>query len=387
MQNPTLIAFMGPNSQTGTAVREESARCNASIQVPDNRDDFATLATRVQQEEILLALPVWNSHEGEITNSRVIELLMEGKATLHKFWPKTIEFECISRVEKKRIRNIISVPVAKTQCSDFLKRIKAEFIDGGSTVQSYGRFVKDSNIDAVLCVPGTGETSFRTITRNAANDVNFTTFAIIGNKTTSKWKKEWGSLNKLCRPIVCSYAGVDLSLFSVSSTEDQTLFFNELTSFARSSEELPRIVFATRREPDRCGLIVESRLPRLPENILSEDGYASDIKIIPCIGGSPELYAQRVHAFLRQKFPKALRYPFVRHIGTKPCFFACPTLGILTHGYDITIVEPVVRRFIAKWFQMIDAGLKCTAAEKRFFTKYRQAFYKNSEHFFGFVTV
>ena len=121
------------------------------------------------------------------------------------------------------------------------------------------------------------------------------------------------------------------------------MFFNELTSFAKNSNDLPRIVFATQRAPDRCGLIIESESKRLPETILSDDGYSSEIRIIPHIGSSPEKYAQRVRNFLDDKFPKALKHPFVRHIGTKTCFFACPDLGLLTHGYDVNVVEPVVR--------------------------------------------
>ena len=360
MQEPTLIAFMGPKSQTGTALREELNRCKISYIVPPNSETFQGLAAKVENEKILVALPAWNSHEGEITNSRVIELLMDGKATLHKFWPKQIEFECCSRVGKSKIRNVISVPVAKTQCSDFIQELKAEFLDGGSTVQSYNRFEENSEIDSVLCVPGTGADKYIKVTANAANDINFTTFAIIGNKATYEWDKEWGVLRPFCAPTTCRYATVELSTFSVASSEDQSAFFNELTSFAKTSSDLPRIVFATRRDPDRCGLIIESHINKLPENILFEDGYSSEIKINPSVGNSPERYAQRVYEFLSEKFPKALRHPFTRHVGTNPCFLACPAIGILTHGYDVTIVEPVVRRYIAKWFQLIDQGLSCT---------------------------
>ncbi len=388
MKSPTLIAFMGPKSQTGTAVREEAARCNLSIEVPENADGWNTLVARVQKENILVVLPVWNSHEGEITNSRVIELLMEGKATLHKLWPKQIEFECVTRgKDEKRIRTVISVPVAQTQCSAFIKRLNAKFIDGGSTVQSYARFVEDATIDAVLCVPGTGKQPFVIYHPNAANDVNFTTFAIIGNVITRDWVKEWGAMSRFFRPIVCSVAAVELSLFSVTSDEDQTLFFNELTSAVRNSADLPRILFAARRAPDRCGLIVESELAQLPESIVSEDGYTSEIKILPRIGSGPERYGRRVHEFLIQRFPSTLMHPFVRHVGTKPCFFACPALGMLTHGYDLTVVEPVVRRYIAKWFQLVDDGLACTNQERKFFEKYRKAYYERAESFFDFVTV
>jgi prephenate dehydratase len=384
MKSPTLIAFMGPNSQTGTALREEASY----IKVPNSNESFETLATRVQNEEILVVLPVWNSHESEITSSRVVELLIDGKAILHKLWPKKIEFECVSRVGVgKPIRTVISVPVAATQCSAFIKRIKAQFIEGGSTVQAYDRFSQDKTIDAVLCVPGTGKPPFTIINSDVSNDLNFTTFAVIGNIATRNWIKEWGLLEPLCRPSSCSYAAVELSLFSVASTEDQTIFFQELTSFAQKSLELPRIVFATRRNPDRCGLIIQSEFRKLPENILSDDGYSSEIRIRPHIGDCSEKYADRVHSFLKKKFPNALKHPFVKHVGTKPCFFACPAIGVLTHGYDVAIVEPVVRRYIAKWFQLIDDGLECTTLERKFFEKYRKAYYKSAENFFNFARV
>lgn len=388
MEPPHLIAFMGPNSQTGTALREELTRLKIQIEVPKNDETFAALALRVQSEGILLALPAWNSHAGEVTNSLAVELLMDGKVTLHKLWPKKIEFECVMRVKNtKQIKTIISVDVAESQCSAFIKRLKAQFIDGESTTKSYKRFEQDDSIDATLCVPGRGKPPFSIFESDVSNDVNFTTFVIIGNMATRDWDKEWATLAPLCRPSACFYAAVELSLFSIASTDDQTMFFNELTSFAKNSNNLPRIVFATRRAPDRCGLIIESESKRLPETILSEDGYSSEIRIMPHIGGSPEKYAQRVRAFLDDKFPKALQHPFVRHIGTKPCFFACPALGMLTHGYDLAIVEPVVRRYIGKWFQLVDDGLDCTADERKFFQKYRSAYYKSSEHFFNFTTV
>lgn len=388
MKSPTLIAFMGPKSQTGTALREEAARCKLAIEVPENSDGWDALAARVQDEKVLLALPVWNSHEGEIAKSRVIELLMEGKAILHKLWPKQIEFECVSRLGRgKKIGTIISVPVAQTQCSAFIKRIKAKFIDGVSTPQSYKRFEQDAAIDAVLCVPGTGKPPFVIFHSNAANPVNFTTFAVIGNVTTRDWVKELGALGPLFLPTVCSFAAVELSLFSITSDEDQTVFFNELTSAVRNSADLPRIVFAARRAPDRCGLIIEAESGRLPENILSEDGYSSEIKIRPRIGNSPERYALRAHEFLSQNFPKVLQQPFIRHVGTNTCFFACPALGMLTHGYDLTVVEPVIRRYIAKWFQLVDDGLACTNEERKFFEKYRRAYYASAEDFFAFKTI
>ncbi len=388
MKSPALIAFMGPNSQTGTALLEEAARHRISVDVPKNSDGWNTLAERVQKENILLVLPVWNSHEGEITNSRVIELLMEGKAILHKLWPKQIEFECVARVKQaKQIRTVISVPVAEAQCSAFIKRLNAKFVDGGSTVKSYEKFVDDEKLDAVLCVPGTGKQPFVILHQNVANDVNFTTFAIIGNVTTREWVKEWGALSPFFRPTVCSFAAVELSLFSVTSDEDQTVFFNELTSAVKTSADLPRIVFAARRAPDRCGLIVESTFGQLPENILSEDGYTSEIRILPRVGSGPEMYGHRVHKFLRQKFPRALEHPFVRHIGTKPCFFACPALGMLTHGYDLTVVEPVVRRYIAKWFQLVDDGLTCADEERKFFKRFQKAYYASAENFFKFETI
>jgi len=379
---------MGPKSQTGTALREEAKRHRVTIKVPKNSDGWNTLAERVQKENILLVLPVWNSHEGEITNSRVIELLMEGKAILHKLWPKQIEFECVARVkQEKQIRTVISVPVAEAQCSTFIKRLNAKFVDGGSTVKSHEQFVDDAKFDAVLCVPGTGKKPFVILHRNVANDVNFTTFAVIGNVATREWVKEWGALSPLFRPTVCSFVAVELSLFSVTSDEDQTVFFNELTSAVKTSADLPRIVFAARRAPDRCGLIVESTFGQLPENILSEDGYTSEIRILPRVGSGPERYGRRVHEFLGQKFPRALKHAFVRHIGTKPCFFACPALGMLTHGYDLAVVEPVVRRYIAKWFQLVDDGLTCTNQERKFFEKYRMAYYTSAETFFEFKTV
>ena len=276
------------------------------------------------------------------------------KATLHKLWPKEIEFECVARVKKGNpIRTIISVPVAEDQCSKFIKGRKAKFINGGSTVNSFNRFKNETDIDAVLCVPGKGGPPFMVINGNVSNDINFTTFAIIGHNATRNWDKQLGDLKPFLKPAQCSYAAVELSLFSFVSADDQTMLFDEPTSKAQTSAEIPRIVFACLREPDRCGLRIESASYRFPEAILSDEGYSSEIKILPRVGSSPDTYANRVREFLDGKFPKALKYPFVRHVGTKPCFLACPALGILTHGYDVKVVEPVFRRIYCKMVSII----------------------------------
>lgn len=387
MKPPVLIAFGGPKSQTGTAFRKEAAKYK--IRLPESAENFEALANRVQQEQILLVLPLWNSHAGEVTISFAVELLLDGKATLHKLWPKEIEFECVTRVKAgKPIRTIISVPVAVDQCSGFIKKCKAKFIDGASTGKAYERFKKESNIDAALCVPGTGTAPFRILKGDVSNDINFTTFAVLGHNDTSNWKRQFGKLQSFLKPSACSYAAVELSLFSFVSADDQTILLDELTANVRTSAEMPRIVFASLREPDRCGLIIESTSYRLPEAILSDDGNLSEIKIIPRIGGGPEKYAQRVSGFLNKRFSKVLKHSFVRHIGTKPCFFACPPLEILTHGYDAEVVEPVFRRYMAKWFQLIDGGqITCSPEEQKFFNKYRKAYYKNAEYFFKFTTI
>jgi hypothetical protein len=386
MPTPPLYAYSGAKSQTGKAVTEEFP----GVPFVGEKETFDELAELVQKHPIVLALPAWNSHEGEISDSHVIELLLDGKAVLHRLWPKRIEFECITRnAGIAKLKKIVSVRVAATQCSRFIEGQGAEFVQVRSTLVAYEEFKKKPDYDAALCVPGTAEPSFYVSASDVANPVNFTTFALVGNISTRAWKAagDWDALFPFVEPVRCAYFGVEVSLLTVATTEEQDTMFDELTADSTQTSHLPRIVFATRRGSDRCGLLIESEQLAIPHDILSEDGYSDEIRVLPQLGSAAEKYSVRLYQFLTSRFPVCIAHPFVRHLGTRPCFFACPPIGVLTHGFDAKIVEPVVRRYIAKWFEMVDAGLHCTPEEQLFFDQHRQQYYDRGDQFFDFVDV
>jgi hypothetical protein len=91
--------------------------------------------------------------------------------------------------------------------------------------------------------------------------------------------------------------------------------------------------------------------------------------------------------FMKRTFPKTFPHDFIKHIGTQTCLYACPALNIVTHGFDAAIVEAVVRRVIAKYFELIDAGLSCSPAEKKFFNRYKRDYYKEDSQFMNFMQV
>jgi hypothetical protein len=70
------------------------------------------------------------------------------------------------------------------------------------------------------------------------------------------------------------------------------------------------------------------------------------------------------------------------------CLFACPPLGLYTHGYQVETVEPVVRFYISRLFQLWDdEALKCTQAQAEFFERHKEAWLEKGSEFMQFKVV
>ena len=385
MQPSRLIVYKGPASQTGSATKE-AFPCAA---IQQSSETFDEIAERLLNEPVLASLPMWNSHQGEIAIAKVLELLFDEKTRLCILWPCRVRFECLAKdnLDIATIRRLISVTVAESQCSDFIEETGVNFEGAPSTVEAYTAFCNDSSIDAVLCTPGQNVDGFGTLTSDAANPINFTTCALVASSSAKTWSvTQWGSLHKALFPQTRGYAGVEMPL-RVSTFDDQEQLLTDLTADAKSIDEIPNVLFVARRPDGICRLIIEGEQEILSPRIITEDAYSVEIHVTPDIGDSPTRYAERACMFLTQEFRYAIQEDFIRHKGNKTCFFACPQLGMITHGFDPSVIEPVVRRMISKHFELHDLGIKCSESQQTFFETYLEDYRDKGPDFIQFRDV
>lgn len=395
MPEPSLIVYKGPTSQTGIATRREFPNIDSKWKEPElwEGKDFDAIKESLMCDELLAVLPMWNSHKGEIVPSHVIELLFQQKIRLYSVWPAMIDFTCLTRLDEDeydKIKTIISVDVAEAQCSQFIEGLGATLLARDSTLDAYKEFKKDKDIDAVLCTSEQNLDEFNVAKDNAANPMNFTTFALTGNLATTEWTSdEWGSLYQEITPQVGVYFGVQMPIRNVAFSDDQKALFDALTDEAITVNELPRVLFVTRRTPDQCGLLIEGADLILPDDILTEDGLSTEIEVIQDIGEANKKYTEKIHSFLNDKFSSEVDHDFIRHKSIKDntCFFACPKLEVLIHGFEEDVVEPVMRQVIDKYFELIENGIECTDVQRAFFEKHKDAYYEHGPDFIEFTDI
>lgn len=383
MTTPTILAFGGQSSQTGLAVQKEFP----DVEIEGGDETFDDIASILKKQARLVVLPMWNSHAGEITKSNVIEILFKKQSRLYRMWPGRIIFECLKRCEGQ-IRNIISVGVAKAQCSIFISEINAKFTGVTSTSEAYRKFKADDSIDAVLRAPKDNKDGFAVDNLHAENPLNFTTFVLLGGEGTQHWlESDWGSLSPDVTSVNSLYFGVQMPIRPNVLSDDQQQLLEHLMGEAETFEELPRVLFVSERNPGVCGLLIEA-LPRLViEDILDEDGLSQEINIISDLGQTSRAYPPRAQEVIDDLY-SGFRHDFVRHRGEKTCFFACPPLDIMTHGYDEDVVEPIVREIITKCFEMYTNGaLDPTLTRQAFFDRHQQTYLSNGRKFIEFIDI
>jgi hypothetical protein len=396
MPEPKLIVYEGPPSQTGLAVNKQFPDID-----PQWKDKsvwkgmkFDDIKTALLNQPILAVLPMWNSHKGEIDISHAFEMIFEQLVRLHALWPKSIIFECVGKNEIKLedVRKIVSVSVAAEQCSKFVQDLGAEFIPAqpNSTPAAYKIFKDNADIHAVLCAPGLNEDNFKVLCKNASNPVNFTTFALLASLKSQAWDESaWGSLYDKLNPAKRVYFGVQMPMRNVAFSDDQKALFNELTAETDSIKDIPNILFVTKRSPDKCGLLIEAEHKTLPDDILTDEGYSTEIEVIQDIGGTNSKYSDTVYPLLSSEFYDHLKHDFIKHRSVKnyTCFFACPPLEIIMHGFEENVVEPVMRLLIDKYFELYNNGIRCTEIQKEFFEKYNEEYLEHGMDFIKFVDI
>jgi prephenate dehydratase len=390
MSEPRLIVFKGKNSQTGQAFVMEFP----DAPFAEANESFTEIRDIIRDGSCLSALPIWNSHQGEIADAKVIAMLLEDKARICRLWPKEIIFCCVSRVQisERDITTVISIGVARTQCSRFLDELNISkdcFTPAGSTTEAYSEFDRNSLHDVVLCAPGSHSAKYFIFRKNAANPLNFTAFVLLGSSDCNTWlgQDQWTALQPYLGAVAV-YAGVEMPI--PDGSEDTEELFDALVSKATTVDTLPKVVFAARRSGTRCAIIVEAGDYPLSGSLIREGGEIPDIVIHTDLGRSGAAYTPRaqelVLGMIERDYPLHLDADFVCHLGKETCFFACPALGMLTHGFERRVVERVFREYVVKCFSLIDnEAISCSEVQLRFFAKYKQAYYDQDVEFIKFV--
>ena len=119
--------------------------------------------------------------------------------------------------------------------------------------------------------------------------------------------------------------------------------------------QLPRLLFVFNRMEEEASIrIVFSGPTMSPGDLLSADVIEREqIVVVGSAGQSAAKYVVELNDFLAREFPRMQAGDFIRHRGDKTWLFACPILGIYTHGYDDGVVEPAFRYYVSKVFSLL----------------------------------
>ncbi len=389
-----VIAYKGARSQTGLAAMERFPE----LTLQGGTESFQEITKILCRSNALGILPVWNSHEGEIPKTEILNSVFEEKLKVQELWSKRITFECHVKtgIKQSNIKKVISVSVAENQCSkfiDMLRRKGATFHGRSSTVDALNEFSVDDSFNAILNAPHQCEgRGFVKLKEDVSNPVNFTTFTLVGNVSQKFWNgRPWKPLRDNALPKNNIVFGVEMDTPKTGFSESQHSLFEQLTQDLKDLNQIAKVLFVVKREGGRCGILFESSLDfRKHENVSMEpddEGMMPNITIKRNIGMTNRAYVNNCFDLFAREFPTILKHDFVKHKGANACFYACPPLNIFTHGFDATVVEQVVRKIIDLSFNLIDNGIFCSKAQQIFFKKYKKRYYERGVKFIQFTII
>lgn len=378
MSYSNLFSYRGKTSQTGLAVGARFPKAAIA-----SFEDFTDVAGLLESSALPIAVPVWNSHEGEIRKSSVWEHLLSERGRLIDLWPSPIQFWFISRrAGSEGISRICSVFVAEKQCSEFLKQYKAEFVPYSSTVEALEKFDQDPNLDGALIAPNQVESreGISIISRETANANNFTSFVLLCSRKNAVQVPGKGGV---------WLTGVSMPTLTRYLTDAQKDFFSHLLDTCEHIDDTPRPLFVFNRvdESASVGILFEGPQLQGTDLLAAEEVDVSAVQVFEEIGTLAHPYAAAVKSLLEDNFPPLLSGDFVKHLARGACFFSCKELGLFTHGYDASTVEPVFRYYVARLFRLIENGAQCTPSQRAFFDKYRSEWLKRDAEFCEFTVV
>lgn len=376
---PPLTIFCpgGANSQSGTAVKERypDALIESCGKIPD-------VLSMLPINDGPFVIPVWNSHEGEVkAASYVWDSIQDAKIKITDAWAKGIEFWFVRRSGPLTSHGKIgSVIVAGTQCSGFFQRQKAVLEKCELTTVAFDKYKEGAEWDGVLIAPGQGEneTGYEVVMRQTANPNNFTSFVrFVPSRTFAA--DEITATSWL--------TGVRMPAFGNSLGDAEQEFFDQLLAPITDLDEIPKLIFVFKRDA-KVGLLFEGTQLHAGDLLDAEQLESGDIAIYEKAGATAKLYTTELKDLFDRQFRVLNEDDFILHSGVNTCLFACPPLGLYTHGYQIETVEPVVRFYISKLFQLWnDEILQCTTTQADFFERHKDSWLDKGSEFIRFKVV
>lgn len=375
MSEQNICCPGGENSQTGTAVRKRYPGVTIS-----SCDTISHVKESLFASGEPHAVPIWNSHQGEILAADFVwDLIEEGKIRLADIWGQRIEFWLIRRsASPTTYGKIGSVIVAKTQCSSFLTRTGAELVPEKLTTIAHDKFREGAEWDGVLVAPGQGENEagFVVTDKQTANPNNFTTFVTL-SPAHAPLPETMGKI---------WLSGVAMRPLNDYLGDTEQSFFEEMFGSARELNEIPKLIFVFKRTA-KVGLLFEGARLHAGDLLNAEEIESSDISIYEEAGVIARHYTEELRSLFAQEFPALLGDDFILHRGVNTCMFACPILGIFTHGYEADTVKPAFCFYISKLFELIDDGARCTTEQKQLFERHQNVWREKQSEFITFKVI
>ncbi|MDP3742718.1 MAG: hypothetical protein Q8Q76_00030 [Methylotenera sp.] len=373
MQN-NIFCPGGSNSQTGSAV---SLRYPNSV-IHNSGETIADVEALIGSKPGPYVVPIWNSHQGEIPAAMYVwNLIEEAKVKIADIWGKQIEFWYVRKSSTPTECKVLgSVAVAETQCSEFFLTNGFELKKYPLTTAAFEGYRNGDELGGVLVAPGQGENEvgYEIINETTANPNNFTTFVKFSDAIDETIQSEFFLTGIAIRPLKV-----------VLGEAEQSLFDN-LFSEKSHINEVQKLIFVIKRS-SKVGLLFEGQKLYSGDLLDAEELETSDIVVHEDAGKLSQLYSSELATLFQTNFTSLVDGDFVLHRGVNSCLFACPSLGLFTHGYEEETVEPVVRFYINKFFELIDNGVECTLDQKAFFEKHLQAWREKRSEFIEFKIV
>jgi len=368
----------GESSQSGSAVKERYP--NAPIK--SCGDKIPDALSMSETHDGPFVIPIWNSHAGEVKAAAYVwDTIQDAKIKMTDAWAKTIDFWFVRRTGVPTAHGKIgSVVVAGTQCSGFFQRQNATLEKCDLTTVAFDKYREGMAWDGVLVAPGQGENEagFEVVSKQTANPNNFTSFVrFVPSRAFAVNRAEIGSW----------LTGVRMRAFGVSLGDAEQTFFDELLGLVKDLKDMPKLVFVFNRDA-KVGLLFEGMELHAGDLLDAEQLESDEISIYENAGATAKLYTTELNGLFDQNFHALIQDDFIIHSGVGTCLFACPPLGLYTHGYQVEMVEPVVRFYISKLFELWDDEvLKCTPAQAEFFARHKEAWLEKRSEFMQFKVV
>ncbi len=367
----------GVDSQTGSAAFERYPGCHITDcgKIPD-------VLLQLDSNPGPYLIPIWNSHQGEVPMAKYVwDHIQESKIKITDAWPKRIKFWYVRRSGlTTTYHKIGSVTVAKTQCSGFLAKQGAELVACPLTTIAHEQYRQGAAWDGVLVAPGQGEdeNGYEVADKETANPNNFTSFIRLVPQRAFPMSgmviKSW-------------ITGVSMPSFGLSLDETVQSFFEQMLDSVLDLNNIPKPIFVFDRTA-RVGLLFEGK-PLISGDLLdAEELERGNVIVYEDVGGMTQHYTEELKTLFMREFPDLQREEFILHHGVGTCLFACPLLGLYTHGYKVDTVEPVVRFFIHKLFQLwYDRDLICTDLQTKFFERHEDSWLEKGAEFIRFENI